>query len=135
MTNQWDPNRYYHSWWVKLGVMAIKEYSTLPSLVSYSGQHGPVSWGCRIHRLHLCERVRHTQRLSWYETKQSDGEAPVMLDLWGMQSTPLLSSLPGPCWSGVVALDRVLSMGQIELNCVSWTAWNRTLFVLKWFGH
>ena len=30
-----------------------------------------------------------------YDTKQSDGETSVMLELWGMQSTPLLSSLPG----------------------------------------
>ena len=31
-----------------------------------------------------------------YDTKQSDGEASVMLEHWGMQSTPLLSSLSGP---------------------------------------
>ena len=41
-----------------------------------------------------------------------------MMKLWGMQSTPLLPTLPSPLWSGVVAPDRVLSMGQIELNCV-----------------
>ena len=41
-----------------------------------------------------------------------------MLKLWEMQSTPLLPLLPGPLWPGVVAPDRVLSMGQIELNCV-----------------
>ena len=41
-----------------------------------------------------------------------------MLELWGMRSTPSLPSLPGPLWLGVVAPDRVLSMGQIELNCV-----------------
>ena len=42
-----------------------------------------------------------------------------MLELWEVQSTSLLPSLPGPLWSGVVALDRVLSIGQIELNyCV-----------------
>ena len=29
-----------------------------------------------------------------------------------MWSTPSLSSLPGPLWLGVVASDRVLSMGQ-----------------------
>ena len=49
-----------------------------------------------------------------YNTKQSDGEAPVMLELWGTRSTH--SVLPGPLWSVVVAPDRVLSMGQIELN-------------------
>ena len=55
---------------------------------------------------------------SGYNTKKSDGDVQVMLELWGIQSTPSLPSLPGPLWSGVVAPDRALSMGQIELNCV-----------------
>ena len=42
-----------------------------------------------------------------------------MLELW---STPSLPLLPGPLWTGLVAPDRVLFMGQIELfdhsNCV-----------------
>ena len=46
-----------------------------------------------------------------YDTKQSDGEVPVMLGLCGMQSTPSLPLLPGPLWPGVVAPDRALSMG------------------------
>ena len=29
-----------------------------------------------------------------------------MLELWGMWSTPLLPSLPGPLWPGVVAPDK-----------------------------
>ena len=41
----------------------------------------------------------------------------MMLELKGMRSTPSLPSFPGPLWPGVVAPDRVLSMGQIELNC------------------
>ena len=49
-----------------------------------------------------------------YEAKQSDGEASVMLEFWGMQSTLSLLLFPGPL-PGVVAPDRVLSMGQIEL--------------------
>ena len=53
-----------------------------------------------------------------YDTKQSESEVPVMLELWGIQSTLLLPLLPGPLWPGVVAPDRILSMGQIELNCV-----------------
>ena len=40
-----------------------------------------------------------------------------MLELWGMWSTPSLSLLPGPLWPGLIAPDKVLSMGQIELNC------------------
>ena len=38
-----------------------------------------------------------------------------MLKLRGTQSTPSLSSLPGPLWPELIALDRVLSMGQIEV--------------------
>ena len=46
-----------------------------------------------------------------YDTKQSDGEVPAVLQLWEMRSTPSLPSLPGPLWPGVVAPDRALSMG------------------------
>ena len=53
-----------------------------------------------------------------YDTKQSDGKALVMMELLGRRSTPSLPSLPGPLWPGVVAADRVLSMGRIELKCV-----------------
>ena len=52
-----------------------------------------------------------------YDTKQSDAEVPVMLKLWEMPITSLLRSLQGPHWSGVVAPDKVQSMGQIEANC------------------
>ena len=77
----------------------------------------PVGWGCRIYRLHLCRGVRPTPNEGpEYDTKQSDGEVPVMLDVWG--SSPSLSSLPGSLWPRVIAPDRVLSMDQIELNYV-----------------
>ena len=69
-----------------------------------------------------------------YDTKQSDGEVPVMLELWGMQSTPLLPSLPGPLWPRVVVSDRALSMGQIEQNCIlmlNWITWNITVLIFK----
>ena len=41
-----------------------------------------------------------------YDIKQSDGEVLVMLELWGMRSTPSLPSLPGPLCSGLVASDK-----------------------------
>ena len=53
-----------------------------------------------------------------YDTKQSDGEVPVMLELWEMWSTHSLPSFPDPVCPGVVVPDRILSMGQIELNCL-----------------
>ena len=108
----------------------------------------PVGWGCRIHRPHLCKGV-------WHDTKRSDGKVPVMLELCGMRRTPSIPSLPGPLWPRVVALDRVLSMGQIDrthktaylcltellkieqlwhLNCVlmlNWIVWNGTALTLK----
>ena len=71
----------------------------------------PVGWGCRIHRLFLCGGVRPHQRVSTNDTKQSDGEVPGVLELWGMRSTPSLTSLPDPLWPGVVAPDKALSMG------------------------
>ena len=51
-----------------------------------------------------------------YDTKQSDGETPVMLELWVMLNTLSLPSLPGRLRHGVVAPNRVLSMGKKELN-------------------
>ena len=50
-----------------------------------------------------------------HDIKQPDGEAPVMRELWGMQSIPLLPSLPGPLWPGEVSPDRVLSIGLTEI--------------------
>ena len=41
-----------------------------------------------------------------------------MLELWGMRSIHSLSSLPGVLCLRVVAPNSVLSMGQIEINCV-----------------
>ena len=41
-----------------------------------------------------------------YDTKQSDGEVPVLLELWVMLSTSPLPTLPGPLWPGVVASDK-----------------------------
>ena len=54
-----------------------------------------------------------------------------MLEFCGMRSTPFLPSLPCPLSPGIVAPDRILSMGQIGLNCVlklNWIVWNGTVF-------
>ena len=54
-----------------------------------------------------------------------------MLEIWGMWSTPSLPSLLGSLGSGMVAPDRVLTVGQIELNCVfmqNRIVWNGTVF-------
>ena len=72
-----------------------------------------------------------------YEIKQSNGEAPVMLELWGMQSNPSLPPLPCPFWSGVVPPDRILFVNQIGLydiltmktnNTLNWIVRDRTVW-------
>ena len=71
----------------------------------------PFGWGCRIHWLHICRRVRSRNECSGYDTKQSNGEVRVMLGPGGIRSTPSLPLLPGPLWPGVVAPNMALSMG------------------------
>ena len=53
-----------------------------------------------------------------YDTKQSDGEVPAVLELWRMRSTPSLPLLPGPLWPGVVAPDRALIYGLNRTNSI-----------------
>ena len=52
-----------------------------------------------------------TNKCPGYDTKQSDGEVPVMLGLWVMWNTCSLPLLQGSLWPRVVAPDRVLSIG------------------------
>ena len=64
-----------------------------------------------------------------FDTKQSDGEVQVMLELLGIRSTSSLPMLPGSLYSRSGS-----AMGQIELNCVlmlNWIAWNRTVLIFK----
>ena len=79
----------------------------MESLGCITELHGPDDWGCRILRLRFCIRVRPLNEWPRYDTKQSDGESTVMLELWGMRSTLLLLALPGLLWPGVETPDRV----------------------------
>ena len=69
-------------------------------VISHTGEFNPDGspgiLSCRVHQLHFCRGYTSPNKYPEYDTKQSDGEAPVMLKLWGMQSTPSLSLLPGP---------------------------------------
>ena len=58
----------------------------------------PVGWDCRIHPLHFWKVISplHPNDCPVYDTKQSDGELPVMLELWRIRNTPSLPSLLGP---------------------------------------
>ena len=82
----------------------------------------------------IVEYIDSPNECPGYDTKQSDGEALIMLEIWGMQITPSLPLLPSPLWPRVVVPDRVLSMDQIELNCVlmqNWIVWIRTVFDIE----
>ena len=82
-------------------------------------------WGLDDISFQLARAVEYTaflqwtktpqQRVSCYDLKQSDSEAPAMLELWGMWSNLSLPLLPGSLCIEVLAPDRVLSMGQIKL--------------------
>ena len=79
-------------------------------------------------------KTPHPNECPGYGTKQTDGEFPVMLELWGMWSTHSFPLLPGSLRPRLVVPDRVLSMDQIELNCVlmlNWIIWNRTVYMYK----
>ena len=89
----------------------------------------------QVHHLYQQQQqlITTTHSAGKADTKQSDGEVPVMPELWGTQSTPSLLTLSGPLGHGGKAPDRALSMGQIELNCVlmlNWIVWIRTRNVL-----
>ena len=93
----------------------------------------PSTWGCRIHQ-HLCWGVRPANECPVYDIKEFDGGFPVMLELWGMRNTHSMLLLSGSFWFGVLAPDRILSMGQVKLNCVlilNWIARNRTVLTFK----
>ena len=71
-----------------------------------------VSCGCRIHWLLLCRGVKpSSNECPGYDTKQSDVEVLVMLEVWEIWNTTSLPSFPSPLWPGVVAYDRSLFMG------------------------
>ena len=58
------------------------------------------------------------------DTKQSNGEVPVMLGLWGMRSILSLPLLPGPLWPRVVApdiygLNKTKLHTYAKLNCLT----------------
>ena len=88
------------------------KYSYLIQIICTQFYGCPVGWGCRIYRLHLCRGVRlptttnNNNKCHGYDSKKSDSEVPVMLELWRMRNSPSLQSLLGPLWSGIVAPDK-----------------------------
>ena len=141
---------YFWKSWVPFHCHLVKFYSYWNSYACFECL---VAWGCRIDKPNLWKGTTSslTNVCPRSHTEQSDSEVPIMLERWGTQSTPSLESRQVTLWPGVVAPDRVLSMGQKELNCVlmlNWIARKRTVLKfklhtyakliclkLKWFWH
>ena len=62
----------------------------------------PVGRGRRIYRLHLCREARSLKEYPVYDTKQSDGKVPVIVEILGVPSTPSLPLHSGSWWPAVV---------------------------------
>ena len=58
--------------------------------------------------------VEYSNQCPGYNTKPSDGKAPVF-EFWGVWSTPSLPLIPRPPWPEMAVPFRSPSMGQIEL--------------------
>ena len=92
---------------------------------------GPVGWGYRKHRQHLCSNTHPTSALDI--TLYNLTVRPYSGALRNAEY-PFIVIAPRITLPGVIAPDRVLSMGEIELNSVlllSWIVWNRTVLTFK----
>ena len=102
-----EPHEVYFPvrlWWFKEGKTSTVKIKIFSIFCTVSGS--------------FQQRGKTTTANECPEYKQSDGGVPVMLELRGMRSTSSLPSLSSSLWPGVVAHDRILSMGQIKQNCI-----------------
>ena len=88
-------------------------------------EHNTISWGCRIHWLHLYREVDLTpNECSGYDIKQYDGKAPG-LEIWRMCGTPSWSLLPEPLWlreGPIYRSNRTVWL--FKLNANKWLVFN-----------
>ena len=79
----------------------------------------------------LYRGVGHPNECLGYYVKQSDGETPAMLELWGMRCTPLLPSLPDSLWSGMIAHNIYGSNRTKQFGLALWHINHCKLFYAK----
>ena len=94
----------------------------------------PVSRVCWIHQLHLCWTVGIPQRVSLIWHKTIWWWLSMNAGALGNAKCPFIAIALRSTLTGVVIPDRLLSMGQIELNPVlmlNWIVWNRTVYIPK----
>ena len=86
----------------------------IPCSLSYVNSNGKVAQSAGAVEYTDCtsaEEKPASNESPVYDSKQSDGEVPVMLGLWRIRSTPLFPLLQLPFWPIVVAPDKALCMG------------------------
>ena len=126
---------FHKSTWNHLGVCKKWAQARLRMLSTkwvYKLYICPIGWGCRIHRLHLCREVRppHLNECPGYDTKQSDGEVPVLLGLWEMWSTlhsHCSKSTLAPN-SSILMLNWIVWIRTVWLNWIAWNSLNLNCF-------
>ena len=63
-------------------------YNSIVFYFTHKHQSCSVSWAVEYTDCFSAEAIRPpSKRISWYDTKQSDGEVPIMPEFWGMWST------------------------------------------------
>ena len=86
----------------------------------YQQNHtSPVSWGCRIHRLHLCRGVRPPpyQHMSWILHYTIWWWWSILGDFWNVECSSF-SSLSGPLWPRMEEPN-----SSNRTNCVQTNEW------------
>ena len=89
--------------WFFFSIPAQNNVAHLTGAVEYTDCFFPprrILWSSRLGLQNTstapCREVRFPNKCPVYDTKQSDGEAPVMLELWEIRSTSSLLLLPCP---------------------------------------
>ena len=80
--------------WISFHLFYVWLVSWLIGFYGISNHVGLCSlcWDCRIPQLRLCRGVGlASNECPGYDTKQSDGETPVMLELWAMWNSPFIA--------------------------------------------
>ena len=96
-----------------------------------------VGWGNRIHQLHLCRGV-HANECLGYDTKQLNGEASIMPELWGIQGTPSFPSTPSSFWPKMHLIESYLWGKYLTFKpyankrlMLNWIVRNRTVWSFR----
>ena len=104
----------------------------------------PSCLACRIHRLLLSRRETHLNKFPDYETNNSDGGVPIMLEFWGLNEYSFIAITPrstlarrGSTWMvPIYGSNRTKVRTYAKLNCLkkkSFDIWSTFLCLSELF--